>query len=74
VTVEVRYYIDQSLTGVWHEWGRDRDEVTVVVDRAAPRAPAGWTLVADEAEQASSMESRLPSALGARQVRRVGSG
>lgn len=30
MTAEVRFYIDQSLLGVWHEWGRDRDDVTVV--------------------------------------------
>ncbi|MCC6226295.1 MAG: hypothetical protein IT195_07805 [Microthrixaceae bacterium] len=27
---QVRYYIDQSLMGVWHEWGRARDDITVV--------------------------------------------
>ena len=31
---EVRYYVDQSLMGVWHEWGKDRDDVTVVGELA----------------------------------------
>lgn len=30
MTAEVRYYIDQSQMGVWHEWGKARDVVTVV--------------------------------------------
>lgn len=34
MNVEVRYYIDQSLMGVWHEWGSDRDDVTVVGELA----------------------------------------
>jgi hypothetical protein len=38
VTAEVRYYIDQSLMGVWHEWGRHRDEVTVVGELAGTAA------------------------------------
>lgn len=34
MTAEVRYYVDQSLMGVWHEWGKGRDDVTVVGELA----------------------------------------
>lgn len=34
MAVEVRYYIDQSLMGVWHEWGIDREDVTAVGELA----------------------------------------